>query len=319
MGISKLEIPILQAPVEATVDLAAAVSEAGGMGSIQGTWNTPDETAELVEGILNKTSCPFFVNFALAFTPHSFDAVIEAGVPVITFSWGLEPGLIERAHRNNVAVGVQVGSVDGAKLAITKGADFVICQGIEAGGHVQSTTSLANLLPRVVASVGEVPVFAAGGLADSDDIAWALHEGATGVMLGTRFVATQESVAHELYKESILASSGSDTVYTVCFDGGWSQAPHRVIRNRTLKIWEDAGCPPPGKRPGEGEIVANDSSGYEIKRYDSDTPAVSFIEGEMRDLCLYAGMGCDKIHDIPSASELVLHLWKDYQLGKKAP
>jgi nitronate monooxygenase len=319
MDISKLEIPILQAPVEAAVDLAAAVSNAGGMGSIQGTWRTPDETAELVEGIVNKTSNSFFVNFALAFTPHSFDAVIEAGVPAVTFSWGLEPELIDRAHHNNVAVGVQVGSLDGAKLAVSKGADFVICQGVEAGGHVQSTTSLANLLPRVVTSVGEVPVFAAGGLADSDDIAWALHEGATGVMLGTRFVATRESAAHELYKALILASSASDTVYSVCFDGGWPQAPHRVIRNRTLKIWEDAGCPPPGKRPGEGEVVANDSSGYEVKRYGSEVPLASFIEAEMDDLCLYAGMGCDKIHDIPSVSELVLHLWKGYKPGTKAP
>ena len=276
MDITRLNIPILQAPIEASVDLAAAVSNAGGMGSLQGTWSSPEEAAELVEGMLAKTSSPFFVNYALAFTPHSFDAVIEAGAPAITFSWGLAPELIKRAHSRNVVTGVQVGTVEGARIAISQGADFVICQGIESGGHVQSTTSLETLLPQVVSSVGDTPVYAAGGLATGEDIAWALKEGATGVMLGTRFVATRESAKHPQYKQAILNSSASDTVYTVCFDGGWPQAPHRVIRNRTLQIWEDAGCPPPGKRPGEGDVIARNAFGYEVKRYDIAAPNISF-------------------------------------------
>jgi len=317
LDITKLDIPILQAPVDDTVELASAVSEAGGMGSIQGTWRTPDEAAELVEGISSKTNNPFFVNFALAFIPHAFDAVIEGGAPAITFSWGIAADLIARAHRNNVAVGVQVGSVDGAKSAVSKGADFIVCQGMEAGGHVQSTTPLATLLPQVMTSVGSIPVFAAGGLADATDLAWAIQEGATGVMLGTRFVATQESSAHPLYKEAILASSSSDTAYTVCFDGGWPLAPHRVIRNRTLNTWESAGCPPHGKRPGEGEIVASTSSGYTAMRYSIHEPKIFFDEIDIDDMCLYAGMGCGKINDIPAAAELVRKLWEDYQLATK--
>jgi nitronate monooxygenase len=84
----------------------------------------------------------------------AFDAVIEAGVPAITLSWGISSDLINRAHRHGVQVGVQVGTVDGAKNSILKGADFVICQGIEAGGHVQSTTKLSDLLPPPL-SVGQ--------------------------------------------------------------------------------------------------------------------------------------------------------------------
>jgi nitronate monooxygenase len=311
MNIKNLQIPIIQAPIEATAELTVSVSETGGMGSLQGTWIKPEIAAQLVDSVVSKTNNPFFVNFVLSFEPHSFDAVIEAGAPVITFSWGHAPELIDRAHHNNVAVGVQVGTAEGARIALSHGADFLICQGVEAGGHVQSTTVLATLLPQVLSVAGDVPVFAAGGLATGADIAWALRVGASGAMLGTRFVATQESEAHQHYKEMIVTSSGSDSVYTLCFDGGWSQVAHRVLRNATLNMWEDAGCPVVGKRPREGDIVARGKNGYLLKRYDHDTPTRSINEGDVSDWCLYAGTSCGSVNDIPIASELVLRLWQD--------
>ena len=316
MNINDLQIPILQAPIDTGTDLASAVSNAGGMGSVQGTWKNPDEAAALVEKVLSKTKNPFFVNFVLSFAPNALDAVIEAGAPAVTFSWGIDPELIKIAHQKSVAVGIQIGSIEGAKIAELSGADFVICQGLEAGGHVQSTTALANLLPRVLETVGNVPVFAAGGLADADDIAWARGQGAEGVMLGTRFVATKESNAHQLYKDALLAANSTDTVYTVCFDGGWEQAPHRVLRNQTFKDWEAAGCPPKGKRPGESDIVAKDTSGFEVKRYDLNYPRTSHKGSLVNGMCLYAGMGCSKIHDLPDTSDLVYKLWRDSQRGK---
>ena len=311
MNIKELEIPILQAPIESSIDLAIAVSEAGGMGSIQGTWVKPDAAAQLVSSIKDRTSNPFFVNFVLSFAPHAFEAVVEAGAPAVTLSWGLAPDLVDLAHRNNTTVGVQVGTAGGANAAVDKGADFVICQGIEAGGHVQSTISLSTLLPQVVSVVGDVPVYAAGGLATGTDIAWAMNSGASGVMLGTRFLATKESDSHQLYKQSIVRSSAADTVYTQCFDGGWKQGAHRVIRNSTLNNWEDTGCPPSARRPGEGDIVARDASGYEVKRYSFNKPVKSIVEGDVDDWCLYSGTSCGKVTDIPGASELVHRLWKD--------
>ena len=316
MNIRELNIPILLAPIESTVELAVAVSEAGGMGSIQGTWAEPEDAAELVDGVIQKTNNPFFVNFVLSFRPHAFEAIIEAGAPAVTFSWGIAPELIDFAHRKNVAVGVQVGTADGAKAAVSYGADFIICQGIEAGGHVQSTIELATLLPQVVSTAGEVPVFAAGGLATGADVGWAIRMGASGVMLGTRFVATKECNAHQLYKEAIVASSESDTVYTMCFDGGWPQAAHRVIRNATLNMWEDAGCPPSGMRPGEGDVVARVGSDYEVKRYGFDKPVKSVSGDNVGDWCLYAGTSCGKVTDIPSVSELVHRLWQESQSEK---
>ncbi len=311
MNIQDLKIPILQAPVEATANLTAAVSSTGGMGSLGLAWADADTAAKLVDDVLSKTQNPFFANFVLAFDPMAFDAVIEAGVPTITLSWGLSSDLINRAHHHNVQIGVQVGTVDGAKDAISKGADFVICQGIEAGGHVQSTTKLSILLPEILECANGVPVIAAGGLADKDDVNWALHEGATAAMLGTRFVATRESDAHALYKDAILAATGADTVSTTCFDGGWPNATHRVIRNQLFSSWESAGCPQPGGRPGENHLLAEDSTGYEIKKYDFSKPMKDFSISDVSDWCLYAGLGCDKIDDVPSVAELIRRLWSE--------
>jgi nitronate monooxygenase len=310
MSIRNLEIPILQAPVESTANLAAAVSNAGGMGSLGLTWSEADTAAKLVDEVLSKTQNPFFANFVLAFDPIAFDAVIEAGVPAITLSWGLSSDLINRAHHHNVQVGVQVGTVDGAKQSISSGADFIICQGTEAGGHVQSTTSLSSLLPQVLDIANGVPVIATGGLADRDDVNWALHEGATAAMLGTRFVATQESDAHPLYKEAILSAGGSDTVSTTCFNGGWPNATHRVIRNHLFNSWESAGCPQPGSRPGESQLLIEDSTECKIRKYHFSNPMRRFPITDISEWCLYAGLSCDKISDVPSVTELMQRLWK---------
>lgn len=312
MDLRKLAIPIVQAPIGsvATVELAAAVSNAGGMGSLAMTWTSADNAARLVERLKSQTSAPFLVNFVVTFAPVAFNAVIEAGVPAIGLSWGHAPHLIERAHKRGITVGVQVGTVEDAAQAIRDGADFVICQGAEAGGHVQSAFELATLLPEVVKQAGGVPVVATGGLADGADIRWALREGATAAMLGTRFVATAESAAHTLYKHAIVAARGSDTTRTFCFDGGWLGAAHRVIRNRTLERWEAAGSPPHGSRPGEGDIVAIDSAGGEVRRYD-DRPALASMNGAVMDCSLFAGTGVDRISDVPSAQDLVRRLWDE--------
>lgn len=301
-----LDYPILQAPIGslASADLAVAVSEAGGMGSLALTWTRPDAARELVTEIRRRTSRNFFVNFVLSFEAAALDAALEAGAPVVTFSWGLDGELVRRAHSHGATVGVQVGTAHAARLAIEQGCDFVICQGVEAGGHVQSSTPLEQLLEAVLDVAGEVPVVAAGGLADSGDVRRVLNAGADAAMLGTRFVATHESRAHPEYKRAIIESDGSNTVMTGCFDGGWPYAQHRVLRNRTLQRWEDFGCPPSGKRAGERDVVATATTGDEIRRYD-DTPPAEGMRGEVMDCCLYAGLGVGRIRSIEPAATLV--------------
>ena len=304
-----LEHPILQAPIGslASTDLAVAVSEAGGMGSLALTWSEADTARRQVTEIRRRTSRNFFVNFVLSFEPVALDAALEAGAPVVTFSWGLPGELVRRVHSQGATVGVQVGTARAAQLAIEQGCDFVICQGVEAGGHVQSSSPLEALLEAVVDAAREVPVVAAGGLADVADIRRVVNAGADAAMLGTRFVATHESRAHPEYKQALVASNGADTVMTGCFDGGWPYAQHRVLRNPTLQRWEDFGCPPSGKRVGEKDVIATTATGAQIRRYD-DTPPAEGMRGDVLDCCLYAGLGVGRIRSIEPAADLVKRL-----------
>ena len=307
-----LKYPIFQAPIGsmAGVELASAVSNTGGLGSLALTW-TPKETAvELVQTLHTQTKKPFCVNYVLAFPVLSLDEILEAGVRVITFAWGNPKHLIQKCHHANTMVGVQVGSSDGAKSARDSGADFIICQGVEAGGHVQSTTPLMRLLDEVVLSCPAVPVVAAGGLADGSDIAKAFDAGADAVMLGTRFIATVESRAHPLYKQELVNSTAENAVLTVCFNEGWDNVLHRVLRNSTLINWEGAGCPPAGSRPGELELIASNDTGKIIRRYEEMPPAFD-MSGDILACVLYAGTGCGKINNIPSVSELLPKLWSE--------
>jgi NAD(P)H-dependent flavin oxidoreductase YrpB (nitropropane dioxygenase family) len=134
-------------------------------------------------------------------------------------------------------------------------------------------------------------------------------------MLGTRFVATVESLAQETYKRQIVEAQSTDAVLTVCFDLGWPYAPHRVLRNSTLALWEAAGCPPSGRRPGEREVVARLADGQEFVRYE-DAPPRKGMSGAVEALPLYAGTGCGEISDIPRVGELVERLWSECQAYK---
>lgn len=161
-----------------------------------------------------------------------------------------------------------------------------------------------------------IPVVAAGGLSSGQDLAWAIQQGASAVMLGTRFVATAESFAHPDYKKALVESSSEDSTYTQCFNRLWPNASHRVLRNKTLDNWEAAGCPQPGKRPGEDEVLAQGSAYDTIVRYD-DSPPVETTIGQTLECCLYAGTGCGNIDDIPGAAQLLSNIWSEYQAISK--
>jgi nitronate monooxygenase len=208
-------------------------------------------------------------------------------------------------------MGIQISSVTGARRALDAGSDYLICQGTEAGGHVQATNALYEVLPAVIEEAKTVPVVSGGGIANGTHIRRALLAGASGVLIGTRFVATKEAGAHDEYKGAITRAKATDTVLTVCFQNEWANAPHRALRNRTLEIWEAAGCPPAGKRPGEGDILAtNTVTGATKLRYSALTPEPD-DRGALTEMVLYAGQGVDTIRDIPSAGDLVARLWKE--------
>ena len=309
-----LKYPIFQAPTSTVAgpDVTIAVSNAGGLGAIGLTWTPPDQTRDMITRIRSATNRDFAVNYVLTFEPASLPAALEAGAPVIQFSWGMPDNqLVSAVRRSGAKLGIQVTSAGGARQALDLGADYLVCQGIEAGGHVQAHRPLLETLRDVLAEAGETPVVASGGIGNGADIRKVLLAGASGAMLGTRFVATTESRAHPTYKEALSRADAADTVLTVCFDGGWPNGPHRVLRNATFTNWEAAGCPPAGRRPGEGDAVAVRLPDRRIPRY-AISSALSDLEGDVTDLALYAGLSVEKVRDISPAGELVNRLWEEY-------
>jgi NAD(P)H-dependent flavin oxidoreductase YrpB (nitropropane dioxygenase family) len=160
------------------------------------------------------------------------------------------------------------------------------------------------LVPGVVDAVAPVPVVAAGGIADGRGLAAVLALGAQAAWLGTRFVASEEAGLHDLYKELVVEAVETDTVHSSLFDGGWPDAPHRTLRNSTVRRWEEAGRPAPGARPGEGDAVAVTAGGAEVLRYSSNDPAPG-MTGELEALALYAGQSAGLVRGVRPAGELV--------------
>jgi nitronate monooxygenase len=295
----------MQAPIgpAATPELAAAVSGAGGIGSLGASWTEPALLREQIRAVRRATDRPFCVNLVLAFDQaERLEVAIEEGVELISFSWGASPELVARAHAGGCRVLVQAGSVDEALAGVTAGCDAVIAQGVEAGGHVQGSAPLRTLLPQTLAAV-DVPVVAAGGIADAAGARDALALGAAGVMMGTRFVATAEADVHPEYAARVVAASGADTVHTLLFDGGWPDAPHRVLANSTYRRWVKDGRRPPGRRPGEGEVLG-EHEGVPIVRYSADDPRRA-TTGDIEAMCLYAGTGAGAITSIEPAAAVV--------------
>lgn len=309
----KIKYPIVQAPIGSATcpELASVVSNAGGLGMLAVSWKDIEQTRQAIRKTKNLTQYPFGVNLVLEWPQiDRLKICLEEGVKIISTFWG-DPGeIVKIAHQANAVVIHTVGSAEEAKDAIDKGVDIIVGQGWEAGGHVYGTVSLQTLIPAILDKVPGFPVIAAGGIADGRGIASALALGASGVWIGTRFLASKEANVHPVYKQKILEASENDTAYTTLFDIGWPDAPHRVLKNSTYWEWINAGGPSTGKRPKEQEVIARDSSGHEIRRY-SDTIPTPDIEGNLEALALYAGQSAGLIQGIKSAEEIVKQLVKD--------
>ncbi len=316
MTLFGLKYPIFEAPHgprTTSPELAIAVSKAGAMGALALTYHTPESARDRVSRVRSATKGAFFINYILAFPfgdgAASLQAALDAGAPIVQFSWGLPPKeAISAIRAAGAKLGMQVTSKESAKAALDLGADYLVCQGTEAGGHVQASRGLYETLPNVLEEAKEKPVVASGGIGNGEGIRKVLLAGASAAMLGTRFVATIESNGHPAYKHAILAAHAEDTALTVCFQDGWP-ATHRALRNRTFVLWDAAGCPPPRKRPGEGDVVATTPDGSKVLRYDYRSPYRG-MEGAVTECALYGGLSVDFVKDIPPAGELVERLWQ---------
>lgn len=301
-----IEVPIIQAPIgnASSPKLVAAVCETGALGMLSVTWRSLADVRRVIREVRERTARPFGVNLVLQWPQDErLDVCLEEGARIVSFFWGDPVRYIDRVHQAGGHVMDTVGSAAEARRRVDDGADVIVAQGFEAGGHVWGQVSTMALVPAVADMAGPVPVVAAGGISDARGIAAAMALGAAGVWMGTRFVATLESGAHPAYKRAVLEAVETDTVYTHTFDGGWPGAPHRVLRNSTITRSESAQAGPAG-RPGAGEIIGHYPGGAPVFRYGADEPLAG-MDGQVEAMALYAGQSAALVHDVPAAADLV--------------
>ncbi|WP_161877948.1 enoyl-[acyl-carrier-protein] reductase FabK [Alkalibacterium sp. MB6] len=225
--------PIIQGAMSwvATPELAAAVSNAGGLGML-GSGHEPGEFVRaLIKRTKEMTDKPFGVNVLLIspYVDEVVNVICEENIKVITTGAGSPGKYMKRFKEAGITVIPVVASVALARRMEKEGADAIICEGMEAGGHIGKLTTMA-LVPQVVDAVS-IPVIAAGGIADGRGVAAAIMLGASAVQLGTRFVVAHESIAHENFKRRIIKSKDIDTVVT----GQITGHPVRVLRNKLTR------------------------------------------------------------------------------------
>jgi nitronate monooxygenase len=286
--------PILLAPMDVVADgrLAAAVSHAGGFGIIGGGYGDASWLTREMDAAGDAQVGVGFITWSLSRQPHLLDLVLERRPPAVMLSFGEVQPHAESIKTAGALLLCQVQTLDQARQAIAHGADVLIAQGAEAGGHGMSRGTL-TLVPAVVDVAGDIPVAAAGGIADGRGLAAALMLGADGVLMGTRFYASQEAAALLGAKDRLVAASGDATIRSILFDiarrNVWP-APYtgRVLANRFTERW----------RGRELELLQRQAE--EAARYDAARAA-----GDFDTAAVIAGEAVDLISDIPPASEIV--------------
>ena len=232
-----LEHPVVQAGMGGGVvraELAGAVSAAGALGTIGIL--PPDRFRTEIERARERApGRPVAANLLVPFcTAAHVRACVEAGVALVVFHGGTGRRWFPDLQAAAIPVFGTVGSLDQARTAIAAGVDGLVVQGVEAGGHLMGDEPLATLLPAVRSRAPDRPLLAAGGIADADDVARVLAAGATAAVVGTRFLLTEESRAHDEYKRRVVAATA--TLRTTLFGFGWPLA-HRVVPNAATDRW----------------------------------------------------------------------------------
>ena len=289
--------PILLAPMDTVADarLAAAVSAAGGFGILGGGYG--DETWLTRElDLLERTKVRFgvgFITWSMAKQPQLLELALERKPVAVMLSFGSPVSFIDRIKRAGALIICQVQSAAMAEEAAAAGADILVVQGTEAGGH-GAARGLITLVPEIVDLVkGRIPVVAAGGIADGRGLAAAVMLGAAGVLMGTRFYASQEAAGMQAAKERIRDARGDDTLRSIVFDisrrNVWP-APFtgRCLRNAHADRWF-------GREVELMRHLDEESAKYFAARQAGDFSIAAVIAGEV------AGL----IHDIPSASDVI--------------
>ncbi len=307
-------VPLQQAGMGklASPALAAAVADAGGLGMVSGIGAAPPEyVAKILDGLHRSTSGAFGANFIVAGVRESgkvdadFLKVLEVAAsraPVVEFFYeNPDPELVEIAHAGGALVSWQLGSAAEAIAAERAGADLIVAQGTEAGGHVRGKIGLLALLGEVLPSV-KVPVVAAGGIGSGRAMAAALAAGASAVRVGTRFVAAEEAGTHPAYVEKLIAAEAKDTILTEAFSANWPNAPHRVLRSCVEAVDRF-----------QGEFVGETGQPWAPDVRVAMHPRDSFVAdkgttGDIDAMPLWAGESVDGVKRVQKAGEIMREL-----------
>jgi enoyl-[acyl-carrier protein] reductase II len=275
--------------------LVAAVSEAGGIGTLGASTMRPDELPLEMAAVRGLTDKPFGVDLLTALpgqVESGIQSVIDGGAKLFVAGLGVPREVIDLLHSKNILVGSMCGKVRHAISAVASGVDFVVAQGTEAGGHT-GTVATMTLVPQVVDAVGDqVPVVAAGGLYDGRGLAASLALGADGVWIGTRFIATPEARAVNGYKEALLATAEDGTVISRSYTGKTC----RVVRNEWTNHYDEH---PEELQPFPAQAVASAKAGVNHLGYPAGTEVDTSKE------FMPCGQGVGAINSLVPAAELL--------------
>lgn len=293
-----MKYPIIQGGMAwaGTGHLAGAVSEAGGLGIIgTGYWKA-DKVREEIRRARQVTDKPFGVNVMLLsrYIREVFDVIIEEGVQVVATGAGDPSPFIEELHSHGILVIPVVPSVGLAKMMEKKGVDAVVAEGMESGGHIGMLTTM-TLVPQVVDALN-IPVIAAGGIADGRGVAAAFMLGASGVQMGTRFLASAESEVHENFKNAVVKAKDIDTLVTGELLGNRA----RVLKTKMSKNFV---------KQERIEITKPKPDADAIEELENGSLRRAVLDGDKENGAFMAGQISGMIHEIKPVAEILEDVW----------
>ncbi|MDD3651374.1 nitronate monooxygenase [Immundisolibacter sp.] len=288
-----IELPVVLAGMGGVSwpKLVAAVSNAGGLGVYGAAGLEPEQIRAHIREIKSLTDKPWALDLLVPM-PGVFDAqidvMLEEGCPIFLSALGVPTELLPRLRDAGMKIGAMVGAPKHAKKVAAAGVDFMVAQGTDAGGHTGNIGTF-SLIPQVVAVAGDTPVLAAGGIAHGSQLVAALAMGAQGVVMGTRFIASDEAHALDSWKQRIVAAEASDTTLTRCYSG----KQMRGFRNQYTDSWVGR----------EAEILPFPQQ-MEVSLREGVLDMFGTSDDPDRG-CLPTGQSCGGVHDVRPAAAIV--------------
>jgi enoyl-[acyl-carrier protein] reductase II len=311
-----LKVPFINAGMAfiATPPLVRAVCAAGGMGVLGAAAMPPDVLQASIREIKAANPASYGVNIIPRFAgSEHIEVCFAEKVPVVVFFWDFPPDeWLTRLRAAGSDIWFQVGSVGEAKAACRRGAQALIVQGSEAGGHNRADAATFSLLPAVGDEIGSIPVIAAGGIADGRTVAAALALGADAVWVGTRLIASLEANAHPEYKDRIVAAGVEDTARHLIFGPEFPDAATRGLRNRIVREWERRDDPPPYKVVAEAELPVIGQARlfgqeFPMRRFCGFPPTPEFT-GDLEEMSLLAGESVGQTKQLMSVADIIAEM-----------